>query len=342
MNRRRTGMQLARALLIAAGVMLATAPSKAFARAHKKKPAANQIRAEDDSQLAGDARAFAKARVAFAAPGDGAEISAAAGVPVQLEVKGYALGPAPSKAETLAPTDGGAPSESASTATATAPFALLLVDNDAALRIDETNLAMHLTGLAPGPHLLRAVLSRPWGEVVKAKDAFAMVRFWVGPRPTDTVTAHEHEAKVWPDTKHPILTYVFPLGELRAGVALTVDESLPTAPSLDGSSDAGALEASAQPAKPSPASARPLPVQTALDFYLSGAQLKEHGRANKIRVVIDKRELPIVRAWKPTRLPLKPGTNHVTIDLLDRRSTKVKNAVNRTDRTITLPTPAGP
>jgi hypothetical protein len=319
-------------------MMLAAAPSKAFARAHKKKAAANPIRPEDDPLLAGDARAFAKAHLAFVAPGEGAEVAASGGVPVQLELCAYALGPAPSKAEPTASADGGTPNDAPPTPTAVAapaPFALLIVDNDAALRIDQTGTPLRLTGLTPGPHLLRAVLSRPWGEVVKARDAFAMVRFWVGPRPTDPEAAQAQEAKVWPDTKHPVLTYVFPLGELREGLSLVADESLPPAPSLDGSIDAGS-------ASNPPASIRPLPATTALDFYLSGAQLKPHGRADKVRVVIDKRELPMIRAWKPMKLPLKPGRNHLTIDLLDRRSTKVKNAVNRTDRTITLPTPAGP
>jgi hypothetical protein len=75
-------------------------------------------------------------------------------------------------------------------------------------------------------------------------------------------------------------------------------------------------------------------IHTVLDFYLTGAKLVRRG--DKVRVVIDKREYPTVRAWKPLSLTLKPGVHHITIDLLDRRGTKVRNALNRSDRTFTL------
>ena len=351
------------AALVFAALALAFTAS-ASAKPHKK--ATGSVRPEDDPLLAGDAPAFAKATVAFRVPADGAEL-APGDVALQLDVEGYALGAAP----------GAARSDSAA-AQSGASFAILLVDNDGALRVDDASAPLRLSGLAPGPHTLRAVLSRPWGEVVKAKGAFAMTRFWVGPRLADSDTARAAEQKIWPDPKHPILTYVFPLGELRQGLSLAPDgpASAPTpepaatalapqapdaaapginaaapgtnapAPGINApapSADASAADAAEPPPEPSARTWNaPLPPQRELDFYLAGAQLKEKGRANKVRVVINKRELPIVRAWRPLPLVLDPGRNRITIDLLDRRSTVVKNAVNRTDRYITQAGPGTP
>jgi hypothetical protein len=72
-----------------------------------------------------------------------------------------------------------------------------------------------------------------------------------------------------------------------------------------------------------------------LDFFLSGATLKKRGRGDKVRVVIDKKELPLVREWKPLLLKVRPGLHQLSVDLLDRRGTKVRNAVNRSDRRFT-------
>ncbi len=211
-------------------------------------------------------------------------------------------------AATASAPDGGARAPSPAgqaPAARSAPFAILLVDNDGALRIDDAAPALLLHGLAPGPHLLRVVLSRPWGEVVKSSGAFALTRFWVGPRPPDARAAREQELKSWPDPHRALLTYVFPLGEVRRDLSLRA---------------AGSASSEAAPAPP-------LPTPRALDFFLSLARLQEQGRGDKVRVVLNKRELPTQRAWRPLPLPLQPGKNRVTIDLLDRRSTKVKNAV---------------
>jgi len=318
----------AAALLAASLLCLSVSPAASAAR-DRARPADKKpsLRPEDDPALAGDAPAFSKAQVAFRAPADGAELPPGE-VLVQLELQGYALGPAPLAvprdpdrpipardpvdAATASAPDAATPSapdaatpsapDAASRASAAdgpaptgraAPFAILLVDNDGALRIDDAEPARLLRGLAPGPHLLRVVLSRPWGEVVKSSGAFALTRFWLGPRPPDASAAREQEAKSWPDLHRALLTYVFPLGELRRDLSLR-----------------------------------------ALDFFLSLARLQEQGRGDKVRVVLNKRELPTQRAWRPLPLPLQPGRNRVTIDLLDRRSTKVKNAVNRTDRVV--------
>jgi hypothetical protein len=79
------------------------------------------------------------------------------------------------------------------------------------------------------------------------------------------------------------------------------------------------------------------PEHPVLDFYVSGTKLARRGA--KVRVVLDKRELPLVTQWKPERLPrARAGVHALTVDLLDRRGLKVHNAVNRTDRTFTAST----
>jgi hypothetical protein len=68
-----------------------------------------------------------------------------------------------------------------------------------------------------------------------------------------------------------------------------------------------------------------------LDFYLANGKLARRG--DKLRIVLDRRELPLITEWKPHHLRrARGGTHKVTIDLLNRRGLKVKNAVNRTDR----------
>ena len=73
-----------------------------------------------------------------------------------------------------------------------------------------------------------------------------------------------------------------------------------------------------------------------LDFFLSGARLARRG--DKLRIVLDRRELPLATEWKPLLLRRAHGGAHkITIDLLDRRGLKVRNAVNRTDRGFDVP-----
>ena len=60
-------------------------------------------------------------------------------------------------------------------------------------------------------------------------------------------------------------------------------------------------------------------------------------RGDKVRIVLDKRELPLATEWKPVALRrARHGTHKLTIDLLNRKGLKVKNAVNRTDRVFTI------
>jgi hypothetical protein len=73
-----------------------------------------------------------------------------------------------------------------------------------------------------------------------------------------------------------------------------------------------------------------------LDFYLAHGRLARRG--DKLRIVLDRRELPLIVEWKPQHLRrAHRGAHRVTIDLLNRRGLTVKNAVNRTDRTFNVP-----
>ena len=77
---------------------------------------------------------------------------------------------------------------------------------------------------------------------------------------------------------------------------------------------------------PSPSVDRPV-----LDFYLANARVARRG--DKVRVVLDRRELPLVTDWKPLHLRrAHRGAHRVTVDLLSRRGLDVKNALNRTER----------
>src|SRR5207237_422420 len=91
----------------------------------------------------------------------------------RLQIKGYAIG--------------------ASKPGGPVPHAHLIVDNEPALEIDDA-VPWALGGLSPGPHILRAVLCRPWHEVGKAPKAFAMVRLWIGPRHTAMAAAGARNA----------------------------------------------------------------------------------------------------------------------------------------------------
>ena len=185
------------------------------------------------------------------------------------------------------------------------PHAHLIVDNAPAMEIDDVSAPLSLKGLGRGPHLLRVVLCRPWHELLKGPKAFGMVRFWTGLR-LEGKAGKAAEYVAWPDPKKPILTYVLPVGS--AGEQLE----------LDGAAD------------PPPGSDRPV-----LDFYLANGRLARRG--DKVRIVLDKRELPLITQWKPQILRrARPGAHRITIDLLNRRGLKVKNAVNRTDRSFEI------
>lgn len=267
-------------------LLLLAAPAEARRRArHVQLPRAE--RPEDDLRLKGDAKAFETAAVAIVAPADLALLEGDE-VKVELKIDGYALG-------AMAP---GGP----------VPHAHLMIDNEPALEID-ASAPLILSGLRQGPHALRLVLCRPWHEVVKAPHAFALARFWLGPR-IEGKAGKAAEFVAWPDPKKPILTYVLPIGEAgKDAQDLSID------------SEGDAAEAQRAPV---------------LDFYLSGAKLARRG--DKMRVVLDRRELPLTTEWKPILLKRARGGAHkVTVDLLNRRGLKVKNAVNRTDRAFTLP-----
>jgi hypothetical protein len=307
------------ALLLGAALLLA---APAHARRHARKvhrpPAA---RPEDDVRLKGDAAAFAKAQVTLAAPRDLAQLEGE-DVRVEVQVQRYALG---------ALAKGGP-----------VPHAHLIVDNEPALELDADG-AYELHGLRPGPHALRVVLCRPWHEVVKAPRAFALARFWLGPR-LEGKAGKAAEYVAWPDPKKAVLTYVLPIGVPGKGAqALKLERAGPAAMKgpgveLEGQ---GEIRDSNKPRAADPTATddpEPAPPQRAavLDFYVSGARLARRG--DKVRIVLDKRELPLSTEWKPVPLRrARAGAHRITIDLLDRRGLKVKNAVNRTDRAFVAP-----
>jgi hypothetical protein len=335
--RRRRSLGAARApraarAALACGLALSLlSPKPAEAKRPKARPGGLRVRPEYDPRLPGHAAQFQRAQVFLDEPADLSVIALAPdAIKVSVRVENHALGPAAQAG----------------------PFALLLVDGDAALRIDDASRPLLLRGLRPGPHLLRLVLSRPWGEVVKAKGALALSRIWVGPR-LEGPAGKAAERAVWPDPKKPLLTCVFPLPEWQEGgpTLETYPEATAAAEAAQAPADPGGqadasveppsvtLDAGALPSGEAEAAAskRPaVPQRPVLDFFLSGATLKKRGRGDKLRLVVDKKELPLVREWRPVPLKLKAGEHHLTVDLLDRRGTKVRNAVNRTDRAFTL------
>jgi hypothetical protein len=283
-----------RQLLLVLLALAVAAPAQARPRKkHAPKTAAPPPkRAEDDPRKKGDNPAFRKAALSFAAPTDLSQLDESKGVVIELRVTGYATG-------ALEP---GGP----------VPHLHLIVDNEPAFEISDLSAPLTLTGLSRGPHLLRAVLCRPWHEVVKAPKAFAMTRFWVGERlPGKAGKAAEFVA--WPDPRKPILTYVLPIGEVAKD-----------APDLKITRERG------KDADPQPGADRPV-----LDFYLAHGKLARRG--DKLRIVLDRRELPLIIDWKPQHLRrAHKGGHRLTIDLLNRRGLTVKNAVNRTDRAFTI------
>jgi hypothetical protein len=320
----------------AAGALIALAlalfPSAALARKRPARPPRAAGRPEDDGRLKGNAKAFARAKVRFVEPSDQAELPLREeGVRVSFSVQGYAVGPA----------TGASPGTPA-------PHAHLIVDNEVALTVSDATRPVFIRGIKEGPHSLRLVLCRPWHEVVKAPGAFALTRFWVG-TPPEGKKGRAAEAVAWPDPKKPMLTYVLPLS------VPPPDGPQLAPPEPDGSTgvpDPAKADGSAAPPPAPPASASvsaegggprhgrgsggaKAHPRAILDFYLSGAKLVHRGY--RVRVVIDKKEYPTLRAWKPLRLDrLRPGLHRVTLDLLDRRGNKVRGLQAHGDRTFSL------
>jgi hypothetical protein len=260
-------------------------------------------RAEDNPRKRG--RAFPKASIAFAAPPDLSQHAEGA-IAIRLLVKGYAIG-------ALRP---GGP----------VPHVHLIVDNEPAMEIPDANTTWMLGGLSPGPHLLRVVLCRPWHEVVKAPRAFAMVRFWMGPK-IPGKAGRAAESVTWPQRGKPLLTYVLPVGAPSEQLVLArLEENPPDTPAAD----AGQAKPPDPVTTPLPGANRPV-----LDFYLSNAKLGRRG--DKIRIVLDRRELPLLTDWKPHPLRgVRGGAHRISIDLLSRKGVKVNNVVNRSDRVFTV------
>ena len=284
---------------------LLAGPAEARRRHRKPVPKGPPpARVEDDPRRKGDDKAFAKAAIKFTAPADLSQLDPALPVHIELDVTGYAIG-------ALKP---GSP----------VPHAHLIVDNEPAVEVDEGHAVLSLTGLTRGPHLMRAILCRPWHEVVKAPHAFAMVRFWIGQK-LEGKAGKAAEFVAWPDPKKAILTYVLPIGErAKDAPRLVIGHEVQQQPDAASPESTDPLPASA------PGGDRPV-----LDFYLANARVARRG--DKIRIVLDRRELPLITDWKPQHLRrARGGTHKVTIDILNRKGLKVKNAVNRTDRVFTI------
>jgi hypothetical protein len=122
----------------------------------------------------------------------------------------------------------------------------------------------------------------------------------------------------------PLLTYVLPVGDPPADLTLSrvVAENAPQDPS-----EAKQSEAVAE--APLPGASRPV-----FDFYFANGKLGRRG--DKIRIVLDKRELPLITEWKPLALRRAHAGKHwLSVDLLSRKGLKVHNVANRTDRAFT-------
>lgn len=287
-----------RLVLVLVGVAAALPAEGRVPKKRKPSAAVQRIRPEDDPRKRGSSPAFRKASVAFVEPVDLGELGDGP-VRIRLVVKGYALG-------AVKP---GGPS----------PHAHLIVDNESAMEISDADGSWTLSGLPPGPHLLRAVLCRPWHEVVKAPKAFAMARFWVGPR-LQGKAGRAAESVTWPRPRGPILTYVLPVGIPSPDLKLIREQA---------SDDPRDPAAPSDSVAASPGANRPV-----LDFYFANGKLGRRG--DKVKIVLDRRELPLITDWKPH--PLRRahrGTRRISIDLLNRRGLKVNNVVNRTDRVFT-------
>src|SRR4051812_6082590 len=282
----------AAALLVAAPAQERASPATGGGRKPPHAKAVRRLPPEQDPKLGGAAKAFAKATVSFAAPDDRAVLKRDQ-VEVQLKIAHYAL-------------VGGA-------------HAHVIFDNEPALEVDDVEDPIVLKDVPPGPHVLRAVLCRPWHEVVKAKGAFTVVRFWAGPRFLGRA-GELAERAVWPDPRKPLLTYVLPIGQRTKGAR--------------GFESDGTEAAGSDDSEPAPPAGKKPDVPT-LDFYVSNTQLGK--RASKVRVVLDKAELPLITSLEPKKLArLKPGEHRITIDLLDSKAQKIANALNRTDRTFVV------
>jgi hypothetical protein len=180
----------------------------------------------------------------------------------------------------------------------------VFVDRGPALEADLAKpLVLH--DVARGPHAIRAVLVGADHVSVKADGALALARVQVG-APDDGALA---------------------LARVQVGAP---DDDVTTAAETEG-------RAWPDPKRPiltlvlpsGAANDRPL-----IDVHLRGATLSRRGF--KVRVVVDKRELPLMADEKPRRLRLKPGKHRITVDLLDQKGLKVANAVNRTDRSFVV------
>ena len=177
-----------------------------------------------------------------------------------------------------------------------------------------------LRNVMDGDHVLRVFPSRPWHESYKTEGTFQMVKFKVknggadpakpttaanGTAVSNTGTAPTPEGKdVKPsnsgpvDARKPLLTYSRPKGEYKGA-------------------DADAIM---------------------IDFWLTGAKLKDDGGELRVRYSVDAGEAKFIDKWAPIWLTgWTAGTHSVKLELVDKDGNLVDNGgYNATTREITI------
>ena len=165
------------AVQLFAAVMLAQAPAA--------KPAAHEhgmMMHETGHSIPGDSPVFKNVKLQIVSPKEGESVPGP-DLEVAFKLSGYEL-------------PGAQPG----------PHIHVIVDNQPYQPDYDASKPFKLTGLAAGPHTLRAFPSRPWHESIKAPHAFAMAHFFVGPK------VKGKNLPNWVDPKKPVLTYSRPKG----------------------------------------------------------------------------------------------------------------------------------
>ena len=175
-----------------------------------------------------------------------------------------------------------------------------------------------LCNVVDGEHTIRVFPSRPWHESYKNEGAFALVRFTVKnggadkTKPTTTANGNTMaNAAATPegkemksstagivDIKQPLLTYSRPKGEYKGD-------------------DAKAIM---------------------IDFWLSGAKLKDDGGEYRVRYAVDNGPPSFIDKWEPIWLTgWSAGKHTITLELIGKDGQAVDNGgYNTTVREITI------
>jgi hypothetical protein len=199
----------------------------------------------------------------------------------------------------------------------------VILDNAPYEAYYELDQPFELRNVMEGKHTLRVFPSRPWHESYKNDGAFQMVTFTVkgggdASRPTTTNSGQTmsnnnsaaasqapREGKDMPGSKagdvdplKPLLTYSRPKGEYK-------------------DADADAIM---------------------IDFWLTGAKLRDDGGEYRVRYIIDDDDPRYIDKWEPIWLSgWISGKHSVRLELLDKDGNPVENGgYNTTTREITV------